>query len=530
MVNMKKISIIALTILTLGMTSCDMDKMPYDAVPTEEALTTIVGFEEARAGIYSVYLGLTGGSYVLAPEVQADAFNAVADFSNKYGELHRWTFESTNSTVETIWSNYYAAIGRVNFFIDGVGKIDENPEIELTETQRQQINVYEGEAYFTRAYCYFYLATLFCRDYDVATAANTPGLPLQVKYEPKLPATQYPGRSSLEDTYKQILEDLEEAEERIETAKNGIADYDRYINGAYVTVNTAPKNCGNYITVDVVTALKARVALQMDDYENAAKYAGDLVNSNRYPLSNTATDFESVWKNDKGTETIWQIAMTSADDAGVPLGTIFIGYPTTKKDYIPTQTLIDLYNEKDIRLKTYFGKYNLTVSSGNAADIYFFNKYPGNEYYNALGSETRYLNQPKPFRIAEMYLIATEANAKIGTAAAVKKGNDALNALKKARIEGWTDATYDQEALLNEIMNERERELVGEGYRLMDLKRWGKGVKRGKPQSKGLVLFPGQASTDGLDKPVDDQRMLWPIPKTEMDANPQLAGQQNPGY
>lgn len=44
---------------------------PYDAIPAEEALTTIVGFEEARAGIYSVYLGLTGGSYVLAPEVQA---------------------------------------------------------------------------------------------------------------------------------------------------------------------------------------------------------------------------------------------------------------------------------------------------------------------------------------------------------------------------------------------------------------------------------------------------------------------------
>ena len=186
MVNMKKISIIALTILTLGMTSCDMDKMPYDAVPTEEALTTIVGFEEARAGIYSVYLGLTGGSYVLAPEVQADAFNAVADFSNKYGELHRWTFESTNSTVETIWSNYYAAIGRVNFFIDGVGKIDENPEIELTETQRQQINVYEGKRILREHTVTFIWLPLFCRDYDVATAASTPGLPLQVKYEPKL--------------------------------------------------------------------------------------------------------------------------------------------------------------------------------------------------------------------------------------------------------------------------------------------------------------------------------------------------------
>ena len=27
-----------------------------------------------------------------------------------------------------------------------------------------------------------------------------------------------------------------------------------------------------------------------------------------------------------------------------------------------------------------------------------------------------------------------------------------------------------------------------------------------------------------------DSLYTWPIPKTEMDANPQLAGQQNPGY
>lgn len=530
MVNMKKIFKIALTVLIFGMTSCDMYKMPYDAIPADEALTTIVGFEEARTGIYSAYLGLTGGSYVLAPEIQTDAFNAVADFSNTYGDLHRWTFESTNSTVETIWANCYSAIGRANYFIDGVSKIDENPKIELTETQKQQIEVYEGEAYFTRAYCYFYLTTLFCNDYNVSTAATALGLPLQVTYEPKIPAFKYPGRSSLEDTYKLILEDLEKAEERIKTAIDGIVDYDRYINGSYVTINTAPKNRGNYITVDVVTALKARVALQMDDYKNAAKYAGDLIDSNRYPLSNTVKDFESIWKNDEGTETIWQIAMTSADDAGASLGTIFIGYPTTKKDYIPTQTLVDLYDEEDIRLSTYFGKCHLTVSTGNAADIYFFNKYPGNEYYNGLGDETRYLNQPKPFRIAEMYLIAAEANARMGSAASVLKGNKVLNTLKKARINEFVDVTYDQEVLLNEVMNERERELVGEGYRLMDLKRWGKGVRRGKPQSKGLILFPGQSSTDGLNKPVDDQRMLWPIPKAEMDANPQLKGQQNPGY
>lgn len=72
------------------------------------------------------------------------------------------------------------------------------------------------------------------------------------------------------------------------------------------------------------------------------------------------------------------------------------------------------------------------------------------------------MNQPKPFRIAEMYLIATEANAKIGTAAAVKKGNDALNALKKRESRDGLMQPTIEEALLNEIMNERERELVGE--------------------------------------------------------------------
>lgn len=57
---MKRLSIIALMAGTFGVVSCDMDLMPYDSIPTEKALTTIVGFEEARTGIYSAYTGLAG--------------------------------------------------------------------------------------------------------------------------------------------------------------------------------------------------------------------------------------------------------------------------------------------------------------------------------------------------------------------------------------------------------------------------------------------------------------------------------------
>ena len=154
---------------------------------------------------------------------------------------------------------------------------------------------------------------------------------------------------------------------------------------------------------------------------------------------------------------------------------------------------MSLYEDKDMRKSAYFGKYHLIVSSGNAGDIYFFNKYPGNDYYNGLGASTKFVNQPKPFRIAEMYLIAAEAYARTGTAALVKRGSDLLKELRTKRIEGYTQGDYtDAGVLMDEVMDERVRELVGEGFRLTDLKRWGKGVKRNSAQNSGLIWFPGR--------------------------------------
>lgn len=203
----------------------------------------------------------------------------------------------------------------------------------------------------------------------------------------------------------------------------------------------------------------------------------------------------------------------SADDAGSPLGTLFIGYPTTKKDYIPTKTLIDLYDADDLRLAVYYGDYKLSVSTGTAAQIKFFNKYPGNKNFNTLGGTTRYLNQPKPFRIAEMYLIAAEANTRIGTARSLEKARGYLKTLKTARIPGFSGGNYNnQEVLMNEIMDERERELVCEGYRMMGPQALGQ-RREARPAAKFRSgMFPGQATTDGLNKPADDYRMYGPFP------------------
>ncbi len=126
-------------------------------------------------------------------------------------------------------------------------------------------------------------------------------------------------------------------------------------------------------------------------------------------------------------------------------------------------------------------------------------------------------------------MIAAEAYAGQGN---VTEAAKYLNDLKRNRIEGYTDRTFNSaDLLMAEIRDERHRELVGEGFRLSDLKRWGLGVNRqNNVQDANLVLFPDSEITTALEKAADDFRMVWPIPKAETDVNPQIRNQQNPGY
>ena len=82
--------------------------------------------------------------------------------------------------------------------------------------------------------------------------------------------------------------------------------------------------------------------------------------------------------------------------------------------------------------------------------------------------------------------------------------------------------------LLEVIREERQREFLGEGMRLFDLKRWHLGVTRGTPQKEAMCLQPGSATTTGLVKGATDNQIVWPIPQEEVNANPNVV--QNPGY
>lgn len=507
---MKKIYIILFSVLTLGLVSCNMDETPYNAIPDTEALQTANDFAQMRIGLYSPLRGMNSGIYAYLQDIEADNFNAVSGFSNTYGNFYTWQTTSETGEYGSVYSANQGLISRCNFIIDGVAKVDTTNADNFSAKDQAAIKLTVGEAYYLRAMCLFNLAQYFCADYDATTAGNAnTGVSYMLTYAPSSLSSSYPARKTLKETYEQILSDLNEASSRI-TTKAAISS--------------------TYITVDCITALRARIALAMHDNGTAASQAVALINTGNYDLADGAKGLEELWVNDGGSETIWQLPCPTTNELASGNGTYFLPYTKDgNPDYLPSGDFINTFNSsKDYRFAIYFKKGSVTATNGTSGVVYEMNKYrDSSAVWKQFKTEgARFVSEPKVFRISEFYLIAAEAYAQQNDLVNAAKY---LNALEKTRIAGYTDQSFlSKESAMAEIKKERRRELACEGTRLLDLKRWGDGISRTSAQILNLCLMPGSTTTTNLTKSASENRMVWPIPKHETDANPQVV--QNTGW
>lgn len=520
--NKKYLLITTLAAMTLG--SCDMDKEPYDSLIDTEALNTPINFQAAAVSLYSGMKSSIMGTFYNAPEIQCDGFHAVTGFSNTLGEMYRWTFNSQTSEIGSVYGNYQALIARANFIIDGYNKADlsnenifpEKPENVDNNPGLPAVEKAVGEAYFMRAYSLFNLTQYFCAAYDPATADNEhTGVSYRLDYAPSQDPSTYPGRKTLAETYTQIYADLDEA-------------------AKHITLNGSQNNA--YVSIDAITALRARVALAQGNYELAKQEAEILIGSGEYTLASNETQLKELWTTSAtwegkgGNETILLLVMASTSELPLQTGDRYQPYQSGAiPDYIPTQTLMDLYSDNDYRKNVYFNKVDITTTTGGSGNVYALNKYEREGIlYRVSRSESGYFAiEPRVFRIAEMYLIAAEAWAQCEESD-LTQAAFYLNRLQSRRIRSFRNQTYpDKETFMAELMNERQRELLVEGARLFDIKRWHLPMRRGEAQQRDLCLLPGSETTD-LSIPANSDRLTWPIPKHEMDVNPQI--KQNPGY
>jgi hypothetical protein len=486
-------------VIAVTSVSCDLNRFPYDSIEQSQSFQTMKDAGTLNNGLYSSLRARVYGLYMFSTDVQADLLNATLDYGNRNGFPHKWTpLLADDYTIRDTWRYQYNTITNINNVLNNSNKIP-----VANSTEQATMDKYLGEAYLMRAFLYHQLVQRFAKDYEPSTAASDLGVPIVLTFD----VTLKPARSTVEQVYQQILSDIGQAETLL---------------AVIAGVQNSPK-----ITKDCVLALKARVYLCMHRWTDAVTAANALITSGTYPLITNATTFKNMWVTDGGTETIFQLAASQPSELG-NANNIYLGFnPTSNNyapDFVPQQWVINLYALTDIRRAAYLEQKAVFVQGVNYPGIYCINKYPGNPALFTAAT-TNYQHKPKIFRVAEMYLISAEAAAQ--TPATEAAALVTLNQLRVARsataLVGLTGT-----ALMDAIKSERVRELLCEGYRLDDLKRWKMGFSRSAPQNIGLI----NTGPDFNEKVVaaGDDKFVWGIPANDITTNPNIASQQNPGW
>ena len=490
---------IALVVASFAMASC-LDKEPESAIPVDEAMQSFEDAEQTVTGIYAMLKSsaLFSGYLTLLPDIQTDLVYAVDGYTNVYGNFWQWDVRSTNAEIESVYAGLYSVISNCNFYLE---RIDNIMQKQTDDDRITTLEFYTGEVYAIRALAYSELLKNFCKAYDPATANEELGVVLRKHYSEPEPAL----RASLYDSYEFVLDDLAKAEELLDE------DYDTY--SSY------------YITKGVAHALHARVALNMQDWESAIYYSSKLIDheNNAYALSSATsyytsnmTYYDYMWQYDLGTEVIWQLGFTTTSYGGA-LGQVFLNFTNDYyyyyPDYVPAQWVLKLYSSSDMRYNSYFASF--ATGYDHALTWPLLVKYYGNQNFisNAL---IYHVSMPKPFRLAEQYLIRAEAycrQEKPDYSAASKD----LATLRASRLASSGGVSLTADNYIQTIADERVRELYMEGFRLNDIKRWGNLYNNGEgfqrePQSNSLEK--GSSLKIKADHPL----FVWPIPQHEIEA------------
>lgn len=492
--------------MLFGMTalvSCDdfLTEIPETGILEEEAMTSLQDAEQVCLGIYSTFKNpnLYSGAMIEASEVQADLFYAATGSTNTFGNFYRWQLTSGETTLANVYGGLYQIVNRCNFFFD------HKEEVEKTlknDAERDLMKKYVADAAFMRAYAYHDLVRLFCKAYT-KSVANEPnsGVPLYIHYREEKNENTILPRATLQECYDFILEDLKVAAE-----------------------NEPRSGCDTpFITQGAIAALRARIALYMQNWDEAEKYASEVIDKKvgslpLYELADAnydcvspggtaSNEYEVMLQYDTADEIIWKLFFSTTDHTGC-LGQFYMGMNSGRYNpsYLPANWLLMSYPDYDLRYAIHFP----TVTTVQGVKWELFTKFPGNPEIDG-GVAYYYCNMPKMLRLAEIYLIRAEARCMMDK---TQKACEDITALRKARIRNYGSFACDPEKLLKEIQNERARELVGEGFRLTDLKRWGVGITR----TKQTGTIDG-SNCNELKVNGDNPEFVWPIPLHEVTAS-----------
>ena len=181
-----------------------------------------------------------------------------------------------------------------------------------------------------------------------------------------------------------------------------------------------------------------------------------------------------------------------------------------------------LKDANDVRLKIINVATKDKYSSSSIYGRAFVNKFQPQQGENLTDANIPLI------RLSEAYLNAAEAAAKL-TAAGDDHNAEAalyLDAIVN-RANPDKHVVADNQITLNQVLEERRKEFVGEGHRMFDLLRNGMKVKRIKESNKQLSKTKHTCSDEYMTIGLDNYKIVLPIPQYERNVS---HIPNNPGY
>lgn len=381
-------------------------------------------------------------------EVSADSYYVTyADWSSNptvpERNMYVWAGDITLNDFPNHWSILYQIVGVANVALESIDKI--TPQSH----EQDDWNNSKGCALLYRAKAFLAIAGFWAKSYDAKTAKNDLGIPLRLSSDYEVKTT----RSSVEQTYHQILKDLEEA------------------------VPLLPDHPAHVMRPSRAAAfgLLARTFLIMGIFDSAQSYADKCLSINSDLINYNSLDTtESTPVRKFNIEVIMHSSM--------PIPDIF--YHRAKID----SNLYRSYSENDLRRQIFF--------SDNGDGTYWFK-----------GSYTQSISLFDGIATDEIYLIKAECQAREG------KTEDAMTTLNTLVVNRWKEGTFipfsalDPQSALKTILMERKKELIFRGLRWTDLKRLNKELSFQQTIERNL---------NGVEYKLEpgDNRYALPIPQS----------------
>lgn len=496
--------------------SCDkfLDKESYTD-QEEDVMETPEGIEALLSGVYNLYTSpyYYGRAIYGYEAAKGTDFFVRSSSGNNYERENRYA-ESTSSSgyAESTWRTIYSVIRTATDLLERVDKAG------LIESELRRVS---GEAKALRALAYFDLMRLFAYPPRFSTPDGAEfneryqwGLPIILNMDMVNNIYKYSiRRETAENTYKYIENELLSAQELlfgIETAQGHI----------------------NYIAT---TALLARLYLYESRWADVVEQGEIAVKAAQGKYSLLSYErYRTNYYQPFNSENIWELKCSVTDNNG----SNDLNYMVRKP------TIDDPSSEQDgeISQNVGYGAYGLlpqaitrlNAREGTAADVRSYlicklgtSTYSGCRKY--VGDPYHYVHNTPIVRLPEIYLTLAEAYLNLDDR---ESANNYYKLLRAARVQGIGFLSANIEDCLNELYDERRRELILEGHNYWDYFRRGETMLRNTTtienmnNSNRLTINFGY----GSGKTNARQEVIYPIPLGELEANVAIRDQQNPGY